>query len=168
MRAAVQNLLDAHIEPVLLSGEARQTCEAIGRALDINHVRPEILLADCGTEVKALAESGSVVAVVGHPLRDDAALGAADVAVATRAAGLTPGEWAVALAGDDPRDSALALTIPRGARDQARLAALFGAAPAVAALLAGVFGVAPIEMVPVAVVIGAVAAAVHARAVNAS
>jgi cation transport ATPase len=168
VRAAVQNLLDAHIEPVLLSGEARQTCEAIGRALDIDHVRPEILPADCGAEVKALAESGSVVAVVGHPMRDDAALGAADVAVATRAAGLTPGEWAVALAGDDPRDAALALTIPRGARDHARLAALFGAAPAVAALLAGVFGVAPIEMAPIAVMIGAVAAAIHAHAVNAS
>jgi cation transport ATPase len=42
-RAAVQRLHDARIEPVFLSGEARDTCETIARALDIEHVRPEIL-----------------------------------------------------------------------------------------------------------------------------
>jgi cation transport ATPase len=168
VRAAVQNLLDAHIEPVLLSGDARQTCEAIGRALDIDHVRPEVLPSDFGAEVRALGESGSIVAVAGHPIKDDGALGAADVAVATRAAGLTPGEWAVALAGDDIRDVAFALTIPRGARERARFAALLAAAPGVAAVLAVVFGVAPIEIAPIAVLIGAVAAAVHAREVNSS
>ena len=111
-RAAVQKLLDVHIEPALLSGEARETCETLARALDIEHVRPEVLPADRGPEVRALAEGGSVVAVVGHPLRDDGALGAADVAVAMTAAGSTPGEWAVALASDDVRDAASALTIP--------------------------------------------------------
>jgi cation transport ATPase len=165
-RAAVQNLLDAHIEPVLLSGEARQTCEAIGRALDIEHVRPEILPADSGIEVRALGESGSVVAVVGHPVKDDAALGAADVAVAMGAAGLTPGEWAVSLAGDDTRDAALALTIPRAARERARIAAVLAALPGFGAILSIVFGVSPVEIAPVAVLLGALAAAVHARQVN--
>jgi cation transport ATPase len=99
-------------------------------------------------------------------VKDDAALGAADVAVAMRAAGLTPGEWAVALAGDDTRDAALALTIPHAARERARFAAILAAAPGVAALLAVVFGVAPLEIAPVAVLIGAVAAAVHAREVS--
>jgi cation transport ATPase len=166
-RAAVQNLLDAHIEPVLLSGAARQTCEAIGRALDIDHVRPEILPADLGTEVRALGESGSVVAVVGHPVKDDAALGAADVAVAMGAAGLTPGEWAVSLAGDDTRDAARALTIPRAARERARFAAFLAAVPALGALLSMVFGAVPTEMAPIAVLVGAFAAAVHARQVSA-
>jgi cation transport ATPase len=168
VRAAVQNLLDAHIEPVLLSGEARRTCEAIARALDIDHVRPEILPAEFGAEVRALAESGNVVAVAGHPVRDDAALGAADVAVAIGAAGLTPGEWAVALAGDDTRDAALALTVPHAARERARFAAILAAAPGMAALLAVAFGVAPLEIAPVAVLVGAVAAAVHAREVSAA
>ena len=45
-RAAVQRLLDARIEPVLVSGEARDTCETIGRALDIEHVRPAVLPAE--------------------------------------------------------------------------------------------------------------------------
>src|SRR5205085_3775334 len=50
-RAAVHRLHDARIEPVLLSGEARATCETIARELDIDHVRPEILPAERGAQV---------------------------------------------------------------------------------------------------------------------
>ena len=50
------------------------------------------------------------------PSSDDGALGAADVSVAMSAAGAAPGEWAVALASDDVRDAALALTVPRACR----------------------------------------------------
>jgi len=162
-RAAVQRLLDAHIEPVLVSGEARETCETIGRSLDIEHVRPEVLPADRGAEVRALAEGGSIVAVVGHPARDDGALGAADVAVAMGAAGSTPGEWAVALAGDDVRDAALALAIPHATRERARVAAVLGVAPGVVALLAIGFGVAPLAVAPLAAAGAAIALAAHAR-----
>jgi len=160
---AVQRLLDARIEPVLLSGEARDTCETIGRALDIEHVRPEVLPADRGAEVRALAEGGSVVAVVGHPSGDDGALGAADVAVAMGAAGATPGEWAVALASDDVRDAALALAIPHATRARVRAAIALGATPGVIALLAIGFGIAPLAIAPLAALAGAVAAAAHAR-----
>ena len=113
----------------------RETCETIGRALDIEHVRPEVLPTDRGTEVRALAEGGSIVAVVGHPAGDDSALAAADVAVAMGAAGSTPGEWAVALAADDVRDAAMALALPRAARDRARVAVALGIAPGVLAFL---------------------------------
>ena len=162
-RAAVQRLLDAHVEPVLLSGEARETCETIGRALDVEHVRPEVLPADRGPEVRALAEGGAVVAAIGHPTRDDGALGSADVAVAMGSAGATPGEWAVSLASDDVRDAALALAIPHAARDRARVAILLGATPGLVALLAIGFGVAPLAVAPVAALVSAVAVAVHAR-----
>jgi cation transport ATPase len=162
-RAAVQTLLDARIEPVLLSGEARETCETIGRALDIDHVRPEVLPGDRGAEVRALAEGGSVVGVIGHPAIDDGALGAADVAVAMGAAGSTPGEWAVALASDDVRDAARALAIPRAARSRARAAMALGATPGAVALLAIAFGVAPLAVCPLAALLGAVAVAIHAR-----
>ncbi|HTV19563.1 MAG TPA: HAD family hydrolase, partial [Polyangiaceae bacterium] len=37
-RAATQTLLDAGIEPVLLSGEARETCRALARHIGIEHV----------------------------------------------------------------------------------------------------------------------------------
>ena len=162
-RAAVQRLLDARIEPVLLSGEARDTCETIARALDIEHVRPEVLPADRGPEVRALAEGGSVVAVVGHPQRDDGALGAADVAVAMGSAGSTPGEWSVSLAGDDVRDAATALAIPHAARERARAAIALGVAPGLVALLAIGFGVAPLAVAPLGALLGALAVAVHAR-----
>ncbi|MDP9034512.1 MAG: HAD-IC family P-type ATPase, partial [Myxococcota bacterium] len=162
-RAAVQKLLDAGIEPVLLSGEARDTCETIGRALDIEHVRPEVHPADRGAEVRALAEGGSVVAVVGYPSGDDMALGAANVAVAMGSAGSSPGEWAVSLAGDDVRDAAFALAIPHAARDRARVAIALAAGPGFVALLAIVFGVAPLVSAPLAAFLGAVAAAVHGR-----
>jgi P-type E1-E2 ATPase len=162
-RAAVQKLLDSRIEPVLLSGEARETCETIARALDIEHVRPEVLPADRGPEVRALAEGGSVVAVVGHPQRDDGSLGAADVAVAMGSAGSTPGEWSVSLASDDVRDAATALPIPHAARERARAAIALGVAPGLVALLAIGFGVAPLAVAPLGALLGALAVAVHAR-----
>jgi P-type E1-E2 ATPase len=162
-RAAVQRLLDARIEPVLLSGEARDTCETIGRALDIEHVRPAVLPGDRGPEVRALGEGGGVIAVIGHPVSDDGALGAADVAIAMGAAGSTPGEWAVALASDDVRDAASALAIPHATRARVRVAIALGATPGLVALLAVGFGVAPLAIAPVAAFLGAVAVAVHAR-----
>ena len=160
-RAAVQRLHDARIEPVLLSGEARDTCETIARALDIEHVRPEILPADRGAEVRALADGGRVVAAVGHPSSDDGALGAADVAVAMTAAGAAPGEWGVALASDDVRDAALALTIPRACRERAKVAVLVAAVAQGVSLLGIAFGVAPPGLSPVAAVL--VAAVVLAK-----
>jgi len=162
-RAAVQRLLDARIEPVLLSGEARETCETIGRALDIDHVRPEVLPGDRGAEVRALAEGGGLVAVIGHPSIDDGALGAADVAVALGAAGSAPGEWAVALASDDVRHAARALAIPRALRGRTRTAVAVGVLPGVLALVAIGFGIAPLALAPMAALLGAVALALHAR-----
>lgn len=148
-RAAVQRLHDARIEPVLLSGESRDTSETIGHSLDIEHVRPEILPADRGAEVRALADDGRVVACVGHAATDDGALGAADVSIAMEAAGAAPSEWAVALASDDIRDAALALTVPRAARDRSRTACLVGGLAQAAGAVAIAFGVAPPAVIPV-------------------
>lgn len=163
-RAAVQRLLDAKLEPVLLSGEARATCETIGRALDIDHLRPEVLPSDRGTEVRALGEGGPVVAVIGHPQTDDAALGAADVSVALGAAGSTPGEWSVSLASDDVRDAARALSVPKAARDRSKVAMALGVGPGMVAALSVAGGVAPIWTAPLALLAGVLAALVHARA----
>jgi len=91
------------------------------------------------------------------------ALGAADVAVAMTAAGSTPGEWAVALASDDVRDAASALTIPHLARERARAAIVLGSAPGLVALLAIGFGIASPAIAPLGVLIGALAVAVQAR-----
>ncbi len=154
-RAAVQRMHDSRIEPVLLSGEARETCETIARALDIEHVRPEILPADRGAEVRALADGGHSVAAIGHPSSDDGALGAADVSVAMTAAGAAPGEWSVALASDDVRDASLALTVPRACRERARTAIIVGGVAQGISLIAIAFGAAPPVVAPVVAVIAA-------------
>jgi Cu+-exporting ATPase len=155
-RAAVQRLHDSRIEPVLLSGEARDTCETIARALDIEHVRPEILPVDRGAEVRSLADGGRIVAALGHASTDDGALGAADVSIAMEAAGAAPGEWAVAIASDDIRDAALALTVPRACRDRARVAVIVGGLTQALGAIGIAFGVAP-AIVPVLGVLAAVA-----------
>ena len=163
-RAAVQRLHDARIEPVLLSGEARETSETIARALDIEHVRPEILPMDGGAEVRALADGGRIVAALGHASTDDGALGAADVSVAMEAAGSAPGEWGVALASDDVRDAALSLTIPRACRDRARVAVIVGGLTQALGALGIGFGIAPPAVVPVLGVLAAVAVVSIVRA----
>ncbi len=162
-RAAVQRLLDARIEPVMLSGESRETCETIARALDIEHIRPEVLAQERASEVRALAEGGNVVAVLGHPPIDDAALGVAEVSVAMVAAGSTPGEWTAALASDDVRDAVSAITIPREARERALRALVIGLGPGVLASLGLTLGIVPPFVAALAALAGAVAALNLAR-----
>ncbi len=58
-QGAIRHLHDARIEPVLLTGDARETCETVARALDLDHIRPEVLPADRGAEVRALGEGGT-------------------------------------------------------------------------------------------------------------
>jgi Cu+-exporting ATPase len=162
-RAAIQKLHDAHIEPVLLSGEARETCEAIARALDIEHLRPEVLGPDRGAEVRALAEGGDVVAVLGHPSADDSALGAADVSVALDSAGASPGEWSVALASDDVRSAAEALTVPRTVRERSVRAMAVALAPGVVVSLALAFQLVPTWVAPLGAALTAPLALLYAK-----
>jgi P-type Cu+ transporter len=156
-RAAVQRLLDSRLEPVLLSGEARETCETFGRMLDVDHIRPEILPEGRGGEVRALGEGGQLIAVIGRPQTDDGALGAADVSVALGAAGSTPGEWSVSLASDDVRDAAKALSLAKEARDRSKVALVLGVAPGILAALAVGWGLVPIWVSPLTLLVGAVA-----------
>lgn len=166
-RASVQHLLDAEIEPILLSGDSRETCETIGRALDIEHVRPEILPAERAAEVRRLAESGAKAAVFGRTATDGAVLGAADVAVALQAAGTSPGEWQVSLVTDDIRDAALALTLAHRARAEGRTALLLALAPGITGALAVAFGLLPPVFAPLTGLLGGLLAATHARVTTA-
>lgn len=162
-RASVQHLLDAQIEPVLMSGDARETCEAIGRSLDVDHIRPEVLPADRGAEVRRLIDAGASVAVLGHAGVDDPALGAADVAVALGAAGSTPGDFAVSLASDDVRDAALSLALAHRARLEARAGVAIAVAPALLGSTVIAFGLLPPAYAPIASLLGGVLAVLHAH-----
>jgi cation transport ATPase len=165
-RAAVQHLLDAQVEPVLISGDSRETCEAIGRALDIDHIRPEIPLGDRAVEVERLGQGGVTVAVLGHPRTDEAALSAAQVAVAMPAQGAASGEWGIMLASDDVRDGALAISLARRTKNDARTGLIMAMAPGILLALAVAFGLLPPAYAPLAALLGAAAAALHARATD--
>jgi P-type E1-E2 ATPase len=162
-RAAVQHLLDAQIEPVLLAGDARETCEAIGRSLDIDHIRPEVLPEDRGAEVRRLIEAGMGVAVLGHAGVDDLALGAADVAVALRAAGSTPGDFAVTLASDDVRDAALSLALAHRTRLEARVGLGIAVVPALIGSAVIAVSLLPPAYAPLASLLGGAMAVAHAK-----
>ncbi|HEY3666928.1 MAG TPA: HAD family hydrolase [Polyangiaceae bacterium] len=162
-RAAVQHLLDVSVEPVLLSGDARDTCEAIGRALDIDHLRPEIPPTERGDEIKRLADSGAVVAVIGRSPMDDGALAAADVSIALSAAGSSTSEWSVQLASDDVRDAAYAVRLAHDARREARLGLVLTLAPALAATALATLNLLPVAAVPLLAVAGTFAAVIRAR-----
>jgi cation transport ATPase len=165
-RAAVQHLLDAQVEPVLISGDSRETCEAIGRALDIEHVRPEILSSDRAVEIERLAQGGVTVAVLGSPRTDEAAMSAADVPVAMPSVGGASGEWGVMLASDDVRDGALAISLARRTKNEARTSLILAVAPGAMLALAVAFGLLPAAYAPLAALMGAVASGVHARATD--
>lgn len=139
-RAAVQHVLDVGVEPVLISGDARETCEALGRALDVDHIRPEIPPAERGAEIRRLADGGAVVAVVGRSPPDDVALAAANVSIALGAAGSPATEYDVQLASDDVRDAAYAVRLAHDARREARLALLLALCPAALAALMAALG----------------------------
>jgi Cu+-exporting ATPase len=150
-RASIQHLLDAGIEPVLLSGDARETCEAIARSLDIDHIRPEVLPDDRATEVKRIAESGASVAVLGHVGLDDPALGAADVAIALSSAGRSA-EHEVALASRT--------------RTEARVGFGLAAIPPALGSFVVALGVLPPVFVPLAALIGGAMGVVHGRSLD--
>lgn len=165
-RAAVQHLLDVDVEPVLLTGESRETCETLARSLDIDHVRPEVLPPDRPGEIRRIAEAGARVAVIGRTDTDAGMLGAADVSVALRAAGSSPNDWSVSLAGDDARDAALAITIAHRTAREAKVGLALTIAPGVIAALTVALGLLPPLFAPLAALAGGAVAILHARAVD--
>jgi P-type E1-E2 ATPase len=154
-RAAVQYLLDTGVEPILMSGDARETSEVLARTLDIEHVRPEVLPAERSEVVRRLAESGSQICVIGRSPADDAALSAADVSVALASAGSTVSEWSVQLATHSIKEAAFSIRLAHLARRQAKLALSLVLVPAGLGTLTMCFALAP----PVAAVLAAPAGA---------
>jgi len=163
-RAAVQHVLDVGVEPILLSGDARDTCEALGRALDIDHLRPEVPPSERGDEVRRLRDGGAVVAVVGRTPNDDGALAAADVSVALSVAGSGASEWSVQLASDDVRDAAYSLRVAHQARREAQLGLALILAPALCGIVIAAFGFTPGALAPIATCVGTAIALSRLRA----
>jgi P-type E1-E2 ATPase len=154
-RAAVQHLLDVGFEPILLSGDTRETCEALGRALDIDHVRAEVLPTDRGDEIRRLADGGAVTAVIGRSPVDDSALANANVSVSLSTAGSGASEWLIQLASDDVRDAALALRLAHQCRSEVRISlAMTLASSGLGALLVAL-SMLPMSVAPILGFLGA-------------
>lgn len=153
-RAAVQHVLDARIEPILMSADTRETCAALGRALDIDHLRPEVLDDERAGAVERIRETGALVAVMGHSPFDDPALEAADAAVVLNAAGRDRSGHAVLLASDDPRAAALSLALAQRTRSTASAVALLLLVPAAFGALVVATGILPAEYAPLAQLVG--------------
>jgi len=80
--AAVAQLRDLGLTPVLLTGDNDRAAHAVAAAVGIDDVVAEVLPADKVTVVRDLQARGRVVAMVGDGVNDAAALAQADLGLA--------------------------------------------------------------------------------------
>ena len=116
--AAVAELKQLGIRPVMLTGDNRHTAETIARQVGIEDVRSELLPEDKLKAIAGLSADGSVVGMVGDGINDAPALAKADIGFAMGAAGTdTAIETAdVALMDYDPRKLAELVRLSRATK----------------------------------------------------
>jgi Cu+-exporting ATPase len=81
-RHAVEQLQQLGIDIVLITGDNKQTAEAVARQVGIVHVVAGVLPQNKAASVKHFQDSGKTVAVVGDGINDAPALAQADVGIA--------------------------------------------------------------------------------------
>jgi Cu+-exporting ATPase len=81
-RAAVQRLLAMGLEVHMITGDNWRTARAIAREAGIERVMAEVLPERKAEAVKAIKDSGKVVAMVGDGINDAPALATADIGMA--------------------------------------------------------------------------------------
>ena len=103
-RAAVRALQERGLMVAMVTGDARQVADAVGRDLGIDEVFAEVLPQDKDGKVAELQARGLTVAMVGDGVNDAPALARAEVGIAIGAGTDVAMESAgVVLAGNDPR-----------------------------------------------------------------
>lgn len=80
--AAIQQLQEKGIAVYMLTGDSKQTAQAVARQVGLKDYRAEILPGDKAEFVKQLQSEGKIVAMVGDGINDSHALAQADVSIA--------------------------------------------------------------------------------------
>jgi Cu2+-exporting ATPase len=103
-REAIRELKELGVELAMITGDARQVAEAVGRELGIEQIYAEVMPENKDQAVAELQAKGKRVAMVGDGVNDAPALARADVGIAIGAGTDVAIESAgVVLASDDPR-----------------------------------------------------------------
>jgi Cd2+/Zn2+-exporting ATPase len=114
----IQELQDAGIETVMLTGDNERVAAAVAEEIGIDEYRAELLPEDKQVAIEEYSEAGHVVAMVGDGINDAPSLATADVGIAMGAAGTdTAIETAdMALMADDLERIPYAVTLSKATR----------------------------------------------------